>query len=208
MASDELNAPLGQDKAQAAVEAAGGRPATAGRARSGCSAIVVVAWAIFVNDPLGGEPIAVVATGPLGQEASGQAGRRRPAAGPLMTGPCRQRAGVNVAIPAQVAAAAGQQDHHHHRRLQRQASGGDHSRQAGSDAAPKAPVDQASSRNHAPRRHPEDRAGRRAAVPRSTPIRASCRPTRPTRRASPSSSAGSASAPPAPPTPWRSCRRR
>ena len=61
MAPDDLNAPLGQDKRKGLPKL----PATAPQILAGALGlfgIVVVAWAIFVNDPLGGEPTAVVAT--------------------------------------------------------------------------------------------------------------------------------------------------
>jgi len=61
--SDELNAPLGRDK---------GKQATAKPRRFGApqvlagllalSGLVVAGWAMLVNDPLGGEPVAVVST--------------------------------------------------------------------------------------------------------------------------------------------------
>ena len=62
MAPDDLNAPLGQDKRKGLPKL----PAAAPQILAGglgLFGIVVVAWAIFVNDPLGGEPTAVVATG-------------------------------------------------------------------------------------------------------------------------------------------------
>src|SRR5262245_48446570 len=58
---DDLNAPLGQDKQKRLPRL----PATAPQMLAGVlglSGIVVVAWAAFVSDPLGGEPGAVVAT--------------------------------------------------------------------------------------------------------------------------------------------------
>ena len=57
---DDLNAPLGQDKQKRLPRL----PATAPQMLAGVlgiSGIVVVAWAAFVSDPLGGEPTAVVA---------------------------------------------------------------------------------------------------------------------------------------------------
>jgi uncharacterized protein len=65
VAPDDLNAPLGQNIGQNKRKKL---PATAPQLLAGVLGlfgIVVVAWAIFVNDPLGGEPIAVVATAPL-----------------------------------------------------------------------------------------------------------------------------------------------
>lgn len=61
MAPDDLNAPLGQDKRKRLPNL----PATAPQllaAVLGLSGLVVVAWAVFVKDPLGGEPVAVIAT--------------------------------------------------------------------------------------------------------------------------------------------------
>ncbi|HZT27323.1 MAG TPA: divergent polysaccharide deacetylase family protein [Pseudolabrys sp.] len=59
--ADDLNAPLGQDKKKRQRKL----PANAPQAVAlllGTFGLVVIAWGIFVNDPLGGEPIAVVAT--------------------------------------------------------------------------------------------------------------------------------------------------
>jgi uncharacterized protein len=74
VSSDDLNAPLGQDVGQdkrkrlSKFSAAGPR-LVAGML--GLFGLLVVSWATFVNDPLGGEPIAVVATKqpPTGQAA-------------------------------------------------------------------------------------------------------------------------------------------
>ena len=62
MAPDDLNAPLGQDKRKGLPKLPAAAPQILAGAL-GLFGIVVVAWAIFVNDPLGGEPTAVVATG-------------------------------------------------------------------------------------------------------------------------------------------------
>ena len=59
--ADDLNAPLGQDKRKRLPKL----PVSASQLLAGAlglSGVVVVAWAAFVNDPLGGEPVAVVAT--------------------------------------------------------------------------------------------------------------------------------------------------
>jgi polysaccharide deacetylase 2 family uncharacterized protein YibQ len=59
---DDLNAPLGQDKRKSLPKL----PIGASQILAGVLALfglAMVAWAIFVNDPLGGEPTAVVATG-------------------------------------------------------------------------------------------------------------------------------------------------
>ena len=66
MAPDDLNAPLGQENGQDKQKGLPKLPAAAPQILAGALGlfgIVVVAWAIFVNDPLGGEPTAVVATG-------------------------------------------------------------------------------------------------------------------------------------------------
>ena len=60
MATDDLNAPLGQDKRKELLKLPVSAPQLLAGAL-GLSGIVVVAWAAFVNDPLGGEPVAVVA---------------------------------------------------------------------------------------------------------------------------------------------------
>jgi polysaccharide deacetylase 2 family uncharacterized protein YibQ len=62
LSSDDLNAPLGQDKRKSLPKL----PIGASQILAGVLALfglAVLAWAIFVNDPLGGEPTAVVATG-------------------------------------------------------------------------------------------------------------------------------------------------
>jgi polysaccharide deacetylase 2 family uncharacterized protein YibQ len=63
VATDELNAPLGQDKShpEKPVGRAIGLP-QALAAVLALTGLVVAGWAVFVNDPLGGEPMAVVAT--------------------------------------------------------------------------------------------------------------------------------------------------
>lgn len=61
LAPDDLNAPLGQEKRKRLPKL----PASAPQMLAGVlglSGLVVVAWAAFVHDPLGGEPVAVVAT--------------------------------------------------------------------------------------------------------------------------------------------------
>jgi polysaccharide deacetylase 2 family uncharacterized protein YibQ len=62
VAPDDLNAPLGQDKRKGLPKLPAAAPQILAGAL-GLFGIVVVAWALFVNDPLGGEPTAVVATG-------------------------------------------------------------------------------------------------------------------------------------------------
>jgi len=66
VAPDDLNAPLGQDKSK--------KPSKLGKPSIGIpqllagalalSGVVVIGWAAFVDDPLGGEPMAVVSTKP------------------------------------------------------------------------------------------------------------------------------------------------
>jgi len=61
VASDDLNAPLGLGKAKQLFKL----PVTGPQMLAGVlglSGLVVVGWAMFVNDPLGGQPVAVVAT--------------------------------------------------------------------------------------------------------------------------------------------------
>ena len=102
MSSDELNAPLGQDKRKRPSKL----PAIAPQLLTGALGlfgVAVVVWAIFVKDPLGGEPTAVVSTGPLAKKAAekpagdGQQQAHHDGAVP------GSAPAVNVAIPAQVA---------------------------------------------------------------------------------------------------------
>jgi polysaccharide deacetylase 2 family uncharacterized protein YibQ len=58
---DDLNAPLGQDKRKRLPKLPVSTPQLLAGVL-GLSGVVVVAWAAFVNDPLGGEPVAVVGT--------------------------------------------------------------------------------------------------------------------------------------------------
>jgi hypothetical protein len=59
--ADDLNAPLGQHKRKRLLNLPVSAPQLLAGAL-GLSGVVVVAWAALVNDPLGGEPTAVVAT--------------------------------------------------------------------------------------------------------------------------------------------------
>ena len=62
MESDDLNAPLGQAKAKSRLPK---WPAASPQILAGVLALgglVIVAWAVIADDPLGGEPMAVVAT--------------------------------------------------------------------------------------------------------------------------------------------------
>ncbi len=61
MPTDDLNAPLGQNEPKKLPIPAAAPQILAGAL--GLFGIAVVVWAIFVNDPLGGEPTATVATG-------------------------------------------------------------------------------------------------------------------------------------------------
>jgi polysaccharide deacetylase 2 family uncharacterized protein YibQ len=69
VASDDLNAPLGQDKKKGLPKLPVAAPQLLA-GMLGLFGLLVVAWAVFVNDPLGGEPVAVVAAKP---PAAGQA---------------------------------------------------------------------------------------------------------------------------------------
>jgi len=90
---DELNAPLGQDKDKQKP----GRPRAIGApqivaAMLALSGLVVAGWAMFANDPLGGQPRAVVATTglpdkpatPDSSEASSRHDGAPPQAGPAV----------------------------------------------------------------------------------------------------------------------------
>ncbi len=61
MAPDDLNAPLGLGKGKRLPKLPVSPPKILAGAL-GLSGLVVVAWATFVHDPLGGQPVAVVAT--------------------------------------------------------------------------------------------------------------------------------------------------
>jgi len=60
VAPDDLNAPLGQDKPKKLPKLPVSAPQVLAGLLGLCG-LVVVGWAAFVNDPLGGEPVAVVA---------------------------------------------------------------------------------------------------------------------------------------------------
>jgi len=73
VAPDDLNAPLGQDSGHDKRKRRSKLPFTGPQLLAGMlglSGLMVVTWALFVNDPLGGEPVAVIATK---QPAAGQA---------------------------------------------------------------------------------------------------------------------------------------
>ena len=63
MASDDLNAPLGQNKKKRLPKLPANAPQLLA-VMLGLFGLAVAAWSIFVNDPLGGEPVVVVATAP------------------------------------------------------------------------------------------------------------------------------------------------
>lgn len=75
MATDDLNTPLGQTKKKRLPALPVNAPQIVA-ALLGLFGLVVVTWGIFVNDPLGGEPTAVVATAPqsAGQAKAGPGG--------------------------------------------------------------------------------------------------------------------------------------
>ncbi|MDI1342695.1 MAG: divergent polysaccharide deacetylase family protein [Pseudolabrys sp.] len=66
MEADDLNAPLGQSKKKSRLPKLPVAAPQMLAAALGMVGLVVVLWAAFVNDPLGGEPTAVVATKPAG----------------------------------------------------------------------------------------------------------------------------------------------
>ena len=111
MAPDDLNTPLGQEKAKATVKA----PVSAPQMLAGLlglSGLMVVAWAAFVNDPLGGEPVAVVATkiGAFSPAERDGAGRRQNARTTwLPSGDQAPEAAKQQPLPP-----PGSQDNHHH----------------------------------------------------------------------------------------------
>jgi polysaccharide deacetylase 2 family uncharacterized protein YibQ len=81
VAPDDLNAPLGLGK----VKQLSKLPVTAPQMLAGAlglSGLVVVGWAMFVHDPLGGQPVAVVATKlVVPTQAEGDGGKNNHASG-------------------------------------------------------------------------------------------------------------------------------
>jgi uncharacterized protein len=65
VASDDLNAPLGQAKGKKLPKLPVAAPQMLA-GMLGLFGLLVVSWAIFVNDPLGGEPVAMIAAKPPG----------------------------------------------------------------------------------------------------------------------------------------------
>jgi uncharacterized protein len=96
--SDDLNAPLGQDKQKGRPKLSAVTPQVLAGVL-GLFGIAVVAWSVFVKDPLGGEPTAVVATGSLAKtEANPAAGGQQHS---RYDGPSSDKApSANAAIPA------------------------------------------------------------------------------------------------------------
>lgn len=81
MSLDELNAPLGQDKPGLDQKKKRGLPKLPVSGPQilagvmGLFGIVVISWALFVSDPLGGEPTAVVSAKPPGEMAAKSEGK-------------------------------------------------------------------------------------------------------------------------------------
>ena len=103
MPSDNLNAPLGQKKQKSPRKLPVAGPQILAGVL-GLFGIVVVAWAIFVNDPLGGEPTAVVATGPVTKipakpDGDGQPHARHDGAAPKAPSPEKVAAPAIVPLP-------------------------------------------------------------------------------------------------------------
>ncbi len=97
MAPDDLNAPLGQDKRKKGPKLPAAAPQLLAGAL-GLFGIAVVAWGIFVNDPLGGEPMAVVATKPpAANQAAAGTGDGKPHS--RYDGPADKAAPVITAMP-------------------------------------------------------------------------------------------------------------
>jgi hypothetical protein len=91
VASNDLNAPLGQDKQKRLPKLPVATPQLLAGVL-GLSGLVVLAWAAFVHDPLGGEPVAVVATklappSPAGRDADSDGKQHARYDGPPATVP-------------------------------------------------------------------------------------------------------------------------
>jgi hypothetical protein len=78
VAPDDLNTPLGQNKKKRLPALPANTPQLVA-ALLGLFGLAVVTWGVFVNDPLGGEPTAVVATAPqpAAQAKAGPGGDRQ-----------------------------------------------------------------------------------------------------------------------------------
>jgi uncharacterized protein len=88
---DDLNAPLGQEKQRKLPKLPVAAPQLLA-GMLGLSGLLVVSWALFVNDPLGGEPVAVIAAKPPGvaqvkQDAGGDGKPHSRYDGPAATAP-------------------------------------------------------------------------------------------------------------------------
>lgn len=132
MAPDELNAPLGQEKQKKPSKLEklpiGTPQVLAGLL--GLSGAVVLAWAAFVNDPLGGEPVAVVSTKPEpGADTAPEIVKAAPKDAPA---PAQQAGTQTVTI---IDGSSGQ------RREVQIPGKSDTAATPGAPAAPKAPVD-------------------------------------------------------------------
>ena len=96
MAQDDLNAPLGQNpkKKKKRHQLPVAAPQIVAGAL-GLFGLVAIGWAMFGNDPLGGQPVAVVATTPTDMGAGRQGGK-----------PGQQQGMASAAIPGPTAKAA------------------------------------------------------------------------------------------------------
>ena len=237
MTADDLNAPLGQDNANAGAASRRPRslPQMPGRSRLALFVGVFVPWAIFVDDPSRRRTDSRGPVDPVCGDDAASGGRtcraRRPGAsdpaapGPALryvapeastTPPHRRRPTAPPKPPIK--------DHHHHRRQDRRAPGGEI--RATPEPAPEMPsalnAPSAERAAAAAKRHPRPEIvrndARKAPSPKLPPTacgpaEAYAQPVRAlrasrTRRGSRSSSVGSASAPASPTTPSASCRRR
>lgn len=155
VAPDDLNTPLGLGKGKRLPKL----PVSAPQILAGVlglSGLVVVAWATFVHDPLGGQPVAVVATKlslPPGGAGSRQDHQVRGA---------RQR-GRWRCHQSRRGAASRIEDGHHYRWLELSAAAGHHSGQQRRQRI-KDPVRSEIARGHASWRNPESWPGRNAPV--------------------------------------------
>ena len=135
MADDELSAPLGQKKKNKARRFR--LPIRVSHVVAGLLGLFLLAcavWALAVDDPLGGEPLAVVATGfdppkspamPAVVWAGEQGPRSYDGPGTPAAKTCRCRRRTRCRRPGGAGhSRAKRQDRHHHRRLDRQAPGG------------------------------------------------------------------------------------
>ena len=183
MATDDLNAPLGQNTNASAD--ASRLPLVAPQAIAGV--LGAVARCLSRSGPLvrrrSARRRADRRSSPT--ERPPAADRPRPPddgahAGPRQTGRHASQPLTAPAAAATTPAAPPGTDRHHHRRLERQAPGGRDSRHtARRPRTAAAPVDQRLLEAVAPRRHPEDRARRRAPGRRLCPRRPRRLPAKP-----------------------------